>query len=322
MRFDNIASAANTPGGFQAGVNDIIQAVMGAKRQQAEQAFQQSQMDQQQANSDRSFGAEQAQRLASNGYRDRELKANEMRAQTDQAHSRAQDLNMTMDNLGGALKYGLDTVFKPKTGGLTEYQKTQIEHQKAEDTAKADAELRSRARDLAGFSKEGLVHKKTQVARMGPPDIKGAQRQMIVDGKPLWEEKVIDDMPTDRHWADLESQYQKLKDPAAWQAKEDAKNSQFRGEVMPQAPAPRAAGGTPGLGAQVAQSLVTQNTGDTNGLSQNEPLDPAKAELDYAEDDRILQAKDPAYRTNRANPKFPYRKAIDANRAAGNIPKR
>ena len=42
MRFDNIAMAANTPGGFQAGVNDIVQALMGAKRQQAQQAFQEA----------------------------------------------------------------------------------------------------------------------------------------------------------------------------------------------------------------------------------------------------------------------------------------
>ena len=318
MRFDNIASAANTPGGFQAGVNDIIQAVMGAKRQQAEQAFQQSQMDQQQANSDRSFGAEQAQRLASNGYRDRELKANEMRAQTDQTHSRAQDLNMTMDNLGAVGKYFGDK-FLPdasKTGGLTEYQKTQVEHQKAETAAKADAEMRSQARDLAGFSKEGLVHKPVKTPRMGPPDIKGAQRQMILNGQPLWEDKVVDGMPEPKHWLDLESQYQKLKNPAAWQAKEDAKNaamnSQYRGEVMPTAPAPapRPAGGTPGLGSQVAQSLVTQNTGDTNGLSQNEQVPQAPA-IDYAAEDAKLQATNPQYRQLRANPQFNWKGAVE-----------
>ena len=327
MRFDNIASAANTPGGFQAGVNDIIQAIMGAKRDQAQQAFQQSQMAQQQANSDRSFGAEQAQRLASNGYRDRELKANELRAQTDQVHSQAQDLNMTMDNLGAVGKYFGDK-FLPdasKTGGMTEYQKIQVERQKAEDTAKTDAELRSQARDLAGFSKEGLIHKPVKTPRMGPPGLNGSQHQMVLNGQPLWEDKVVDGMPEPKHWADLESQYQKLKDPAAWQAKEDAKNSQYRHEDMP--PAPRAAGGTPGLGAQVAQSLVTQNTGDTNGLSQNElgaqnAEAQKKAELDYSADDLILQSKDRAYKVNRARPSFQYRAAIDANRAAGNLPKR
>ena len=308
MRFDNIASAANTPGGFQAGVNDIIQAVMGAKRQEAQQAFQQSQMDQQQANSDRSFGAEQAQRLSSNEFREREIKNSEARTRQDGIQNGQKFIGGLMDRADSVGKSIGDMFSKP--GGMTEYQKIQVKRQESEDAAKADAGFRQQARDMSGFSKEGLVHKKIKVPRMGAAGLDGSQSPLIVDGQPVWDEKVIDDMPTDRHWADLESNYQKLKDPAAWQAKEDAKNSQFRGEVMPQAPAPRAAGGTPGLGSQVAQTLATQNTGDTNGLSQNEPMAQAPA-IDYAAEDAKLQATNPQYRQLRANPQFNWKGAVE-----------
>ena len=196
---------------------------------------------------------------------------------------------------------------------MTEYQKIQVERQKAEDTAKTDAELRSQARDLAGFSKEGLVHKPVKTPRMGPPGLDGSQHQMILNGQPLWEDKVIDGMPEPKHWLDLESQYQKLKNPAAWQAKEDAKNSQYRHEDMP--PAPRAAGGTPGLGAQVAQTLAPQNTGATNGLSQNEQVPQAPA-IDYAAEDAKLQTTNPQYRQLRANPQFNWRGAVEKATAA------
>ena len=217
-----------------------------------------------------------------------------------------------MDRAGSVGQYIGDKLIPDasKTGGMNEYQKIQVKRQEAEDAAKADAGFRQQARDMSGFSKEGLVHKKIKVPRMGAAGLDGSQSPLIVDGKPVWDEKVIDDMPTDRHWADLESNYQKLKDPAAWQAKEEAKNSQFRGEVMPQAPAPRAAGGTPGLGSQVAQTLATQNTGDTNGLSQNEPAVQAPA-IDYAAEDAKLQATNPQYRQLRANPQFNWKGAVE-----------
>lgn len=303
MRFDNIASAANTPGGFQAGVNDIIQAVMGAKRDQAQQAFQQSQMDQQQANLNRSFGADQAQRLSSNSYRERELAANETRAKTDQEHSRAQDLNMTMDNLGAVGKYFGDK-FLPNAaakgtlapGALTEYQKYQIR----KDT---DTTLHTQAMNESGIDEHG---QKTESVTSPKYDIAG--RPIIgADGKPVTETKLAKRIASQDEMKAAYTHLDSLKHPQP----KAAADSQFRHEDMPGTPVqPRAAGGTPGLGAQVAQTLAPQNTGDTNGLSQNEPAVQAPA-IDYVAEDAKLQATNPQYRQLRANPQFNWKGAVE-----------
>lgn len=300
MRFDNIASAANTPGGFQAGVNDIIQAVMGAKRDQAQQAFQQSQMDQQQANLNRSFGAEQAQRLASNGYREQELKANTMRAQTDQAHSRAQDLNMVMDNLGAVGKYFGDKLIPNASskgalapGAMTEYQKYQVQ----KDT---DAALHARAMNENGIDEHG---QKTESVTSPKFDIAG--RPIIgADGKPVTETKLAKRIASQDEMKAAYLHLDALKHPQA----PAAANAQFRHEDMPSMPTQVSR--TPSPGAAMVRTLTPQNVGDTNGLSQNTPMATAPA-VDYAAEDARLQATNPQYRQLRANPQFNWKAAVD-----------
>ena len=303
MRFDNIASAANTPGGFQAGVNDIIQAIMGAKRQEAQQAFQQSQMDQQQGNFNRSFGEEQAQRLASNGFREREIKNSEARTRQDGIQNGQKFMGDMMDGAGSVGK-SIAGMFS-KTGGMNEYQKIQVKRQEAEDTRKADEGHEAWAREAAGFNKKGLINKKISTPHMiTPGGFDSEPTQLIIDGKPQWKEEIGEDLPTKEHWDKYQYELEKRKNPEAVRARETA---QFRGEVMPE---PRAAGGTPGLGSQVAQTLATQNTGDTNGLSQNEQAVQAPA-IDYVAEDAKLQATNPQYRQLRANPQFNWKGAVE-----------
>ena len=312
MRFDNIASAANTPGGFLAGVNDIIQAVMGAKREQAQMARQDAMMAQQQGNADRSYGQQQAQQLVANKYREQEIANATMNARTNQDQVKAQTEHHQRGDAisaGTAIGKNLFGKFAGQEGGMNEYQKFQVERQKADAASKADEGFRERARARAKFTKDNLVNDEVDEVVMEDTNIGGKRKVVGANGLPVMRKVVKARLPTDRDYAEVERFYQELKNPAPAQSTADA-NSQYRGEVMPPGTGTGQVTGNQSPGATMAKSLTPQNTGDTDGMSQNEQVVQAPA-LDYVAEDAKLQATNPQYRQLRANPQFNWKGAVE-----------
>lgn len=321
MRFDNIAMAANTPGGFQAGVNDIVQAIMGAKRQQAQQAFQEAQATREQGNLDRSFGAQQAQQLAGNKFREREVASTEARTKND-AIQNGQRFTMGMMDRAGSVGQDLaDRMFgKPGAAragsakdpnALTEAQR--LAHEAAK--TKSDEDW---ARMRTSMNSDGTRNVTGKKLRTVPGDY-GMGVTVVTDGQgnPVWDDTLEKRPMTDADWREYYGHLDARRNP---QSKADA-NSQFRRENLP--PVPRQASGAAGLGSQVAESLAP-NTGSTNGLSQNEGpgtqahtiaenLMPRmlRNPIDYEAEDLKLQALDPKYKQRRAVPGFNWKGVID-----------
>lgn len=307
MRFDNIAMAANTPGGFQAGVNDIVQAIMGAKRQQAQQAFQEAQATREQGNLDRSYGAQQAQQLAGNAFREREIASTEARTRNE-ATQNGQRFTMDLMDRAGAVGQDIaDRMFgKPGAAragsakdpnALTESQRLAREDAKN----KGDEDW---ARMRTSMNPDGTRNVKGKKLRTIPGDY-GSGVTTVTDGQgnPVWDD-TLDKLPmTDADWREYEGHLDARRNP---QTKADA-NSQFRGEVI--RAVPRQASGAAGLGSQVAESLAP-NTGSTNGLSQNEAQVQVPP-VDYEAEDLKLQALDPKYKQRRAVPGFNWKGVID-----------
>ena len=319
MRFDNIAMAANTPGGFQAGVNDIVQALMGAKRQQAQQAFQEAQMQQQMAIADRSFGAEQAQQLSSNAFREREISANELRAKTDDRQATAKIQGDALDRAGSFAAGISDRLFgKPGVAGsggmkpMTYSDQLAQTKYKDELTNQKTTAAREAADRKAGITKGQVSYEENEPILTGILQ----DKQLVVEGKPQFKKVTRSRLASAAEYAQSENVYQGLMNP---QFKAD-QDSQFRGEVIPPQ---RQASGTPGMGTAVAQSLAP-NTGATNGLSQNEAQETQahtiaeslmppmlRNPIDYAAEDLKLQAEYPEYKQLRSNPSYNWKGAVD-----------
>ncbi len=305
MRFDNIAQAAMTPGGFNAGANDMIQALLGAKANKAKLAQQGEQQAWERGFQERKLSADITNNLTNQGYRGREVAANEMRAQTDQGLAGNTIANTWADNIGSVGKYIGDKLMPDagRAGGGTPANDLAREKWDAEKAKNAEDKARAQANLEVFGNPDGQaqdVQDEPMTDLLGQPRIDPKTGKILTTGN----KKYVKRLPTKEESMQAEAAYRRL--------------MAERTTSLP--------------GSGVASARTAPQAGDTNGLSKNESptggapaslgsqlagsLAPAPA-IDYAAEDARLQATDPQYRQYRSNPQFNWKAAIDATRAQG-----
>lgn len=302
MRFDNIAQAAMTPGGFNAGVNDIIQAVMRARMAKAAQEAKQEEQQWDRGMQEKTLGQQMSNNLANQGFREREVKANETRAQTDQGLAGNTIANTWADNMGSVGKFIGDKLMPDAKGAGATTPANDLAREKFDYEKNKDFETQAR-RD-ANIEVYGNPDGHAQDVQdenleiFGMPQIDPKTGAAAKTGN----KKYVKRLPNADESKRAEGAYRKI--------------MATRTTSLP--------------ASGVVSARAKTNTGDTDGLSVKEPAPTqgglggqitgamgAKPPVDYASEDAKLQASDPQYRQLRSNPKFNWRAAIDATLAQG-----
>lgn len=271
--FDRLAGAAVTPGGFQSGVNDIVQALLNRdahdaqmaqarERQAYDRQAQQQQFDLQR----QTMGSRMADQLA------------------DQQH-RAAQLGLQREELD----------FRK-----TQAQRSPQGRQMTEaDWAKFDEDEVNR--ELYGTTdlSKGIPYERDVV--------KTGMGMDYTTGLPTMLK-----MPTgQKETAYRQRTADEVKDFNA----RVAARRQARGNTSPSAQVVQSLTAAPGSGAAPTEQPPARK--DSVGGQIAGSLSAQPAVVDYEAEDAKLQAADPNYKAARANPRFNWRKAIDALRAQG-----
>jgi hypothetical protein len=296
MRFDNIATAAVTPGGFQGGVNDIIQAILGADAAKQRAAIHEQDAATAQGNveADRawrkeSLGQQMANHAADQGLRQQEIN-NTNRHYADQAaQAGAKNMGEWADRAGSVGK----NIYQMMTGSGTYKQPAS---KVAKPMSFADANSRANL-DVYGTT-DGPYG--TKVTKDPVLNVIGEQ-QAGPDGVPLFKtrEKREKRDPTPEERAKHSEALQKyLSTPVQSMGSQVAENAgDLPGEDIP----------------ATSEGAVPLNRGIRPPVTVLPPSAAVqKPAIDYNALDAKLQATDTKWRQKRASPTFNWKGALDA----------
>ncbi len=298
-RFDNLAAAAVTPGGFQAGVNDMVQAILGADVAKQKMAQQGQMRAEDMAFREKSLGAEMANNLAGQKLRGREVAATETRNENWANQQAAENLGAGLDRAGKVGSWFMEGIGfggkNVKPGGQAGEQPKPLSE---DDAFQAD---------LAQVNQEVFSNPKGEA---------------------------YDEVPENRVTTDLRGRPIITKIGTKRVERNKTPEEQERVRALLKARQDARATNTSQKPASLVDTVVKPNTGDTDGMSYREQPAPAPAPgglgaemsgmlgggapaIDYAAEDARLQATDPGYKQLRANPRFNWKKAVEAAKASG-----
>ncbi len=322
--FDNIARAAVTPGGFQAGVNDIIQAIMQNKTAQAKMAGMQEQQGWERDFKERSLGADISNQLASRRLQERGVATGELNAKTNAALAGNTVANTWADNAGSVGKYMMDKLVPDARGPGVNADKRDVAGERFDYDKNKDRMEQARREaniEVYGNDKgEAYDVQEENLTTFGIPMIDPKTGAAVKSGNKKYIKRPSSPEEAKRAEAAYRTRMQALGSSSGLgsgitDARTQPPVGKTDGESMNEKlPAPRpgvdittpsqmtAPGARGGMGSQVAGALGAA---------------PAQPAIDYAAEDARLQLTNPKYKQLRSSPGFDWKAAITKYKAEG-----